>query len=100
MDGSFACPECGSTVEVEGLTPGRQVRCEFCQRLLEVPYLPSITVSLAYRTETFCTMPLPKDAHRMVMERPAKSSTAGEDADAKFWMSIDLALVAPLLAGR
>ena len=27
MDGSFACPECGSEVEVEGLAPGRQVRC-------------------------------------------------------------------------
>ena len=36
MDGSFACPECGSDVEVRGLAPGRQVRCEFCHRLLEV----------------------------------------------------------------
>jgi hypothetical protein len=40
MDGSFACPECGSDVQVRGLAPGRQVRCEFCHRLLEVPYLP------------------------------------------------------------
>ena len=40
MDGSFACPECGSSVEVTGLAPGRQVRCEFCNRLLEVPFLP------------------------------------------------------------
>jgi hypothetical protein len=40
MDGSFACPECGTDVEVHGLAPGRQVRCDFCQRLLEVPYLP------------------------------------------------------------
>jgi hypothetical protein len=40
MDGSFACPECGSNVEVHGIAPGRQVRCGFCQRLLEVPYLP------------------------------------------------------------
>ncbi len=40
MDGSFACPECGSDVEVRGLAPGRQVRCAFCHRLLEVPYLP------------------------------------------------------------
>jgi hypothetical protein len=40
MDGSFACPECGSSVEVAGLAPGRQVRCGFCNRLLEVPYLP------------------------------------------------------------
>jgi hypothetical protein len=42
MDGSFACPECGSLVEVQGLAPGRQVRCGFCQRLLEVPYLPRV----------------------------------------------------------
>ena len=40
MDGSFACPECGSQVEVHGLAPGRQVRCGFCEQLLEVPYLP------------------------------------------------------------
>src|SRR5580700_2310946 len=40
MDGSFACPECGSSVQVKGLAPGRQVRCGFCDRLLEVPFLP------------------------------------------------------------
>jgi hypothetical protein len=40
MDGSFACPECGAQVEVQGLAPGRQVRCGFCERLLEVPFLP------------------------------------------------------------
>jgi hypothetical protein len=40
MDGSFTCPECGSEVEVRGLAPGRHVRCGFCHRLLEVPYLP------------------------------------------------------------
>ena len=40
MDGSFACPECGSSIEVDGLAPGRQVRCGFCNRLLEVPFLP------------------------------------------------------------
>jgi hypothetical protein len=40
MDGSFACPECGSDVQVRGLAPGRQVRCQFCHRLLEVPFLP------------------------------------------------------------
>jgi hypothetical protein len=40
MDGTFACPDCGSEVEVHGLAPGRQVRCGFCHRLLEVPYLP------------------------------------------------------------
>lgn len=42
MDGSFACPECGNPVEVEGLAPGRQVRCAFCHRLVEVPYLPRV----------------------------------------------------------
>jgi hypothetical protein len=42
MDGLFACPECGSDVEVGSLAPGRQVRCEFCHRLLEVPYLPRV----------------------------------------------------------
>jgi hypothetical protein len=42
MDEAFACPECGTVVEVKGLAPGRQVRCGFCDRLLEVPYLPRI----------------------------------------------------------
>jgi hypothetical protein len=42
MDGSFACPECGTEVEVRGIAPGRQVRCGFCDRLLEVPYLPRV----------------------------------------------------------
>jgi hypothetical protein len=45
MDGSFACPECGSEVEVEGLAPGRQVRCGFCDRLLAGPYLPRAQAS-------------------------------------------------------
>jgi hypothetical protein len=40
MDGAFACPECGNRVEIRGLAPGRQVRCGFCRRLLEIPYLP------------------------------------------------------------
>lgn len=40
MDGEFACPECGQTVKVRRLGPGRQVRCGFCKRLLEVPFLP------------------------------------------------------------
>lgn len=40
MDGSFACPECGSTVEVRGLSPGRQTRCDFCKRLVEIPFIP------------------------------------------------------------
>jgi hypothetical protein len=42
VEETFACPECGSIVEVGGLAPGRQVRCGFCHRLLEVPYLPRI----------------------------------------------------------
>ena len=46
MEGSFACPECGTFVEVHGLAPGRQVRCGFCNRLLEVPYLPRAADSL------------------------------------------------------
>jgi hypothetical protein len=42
VEEAFACPECGSIVEVSGLALGRQVRCGFCHRLLEVPYLPRI----------------------------------------------------------
>jgi hypothetical protein len=42
MDGSFACPECGNNLELAGLAPGRQVRCGFCNRLLEVPFLPRV----------------------------------------------------------
>ena len=40
MDGDFACPECGQRFEVPLQGPGRQVRCPFCNRLLEAPYLP------------------------------------------------------------
>jgi hypothetical protein len=40
MDGEFACPECGQIVKVRRLGSGRQVRCTFCKRLLEVPFLP------------------------------------------------------------
>ncbi|MDG3005673.1 hypothetical protein [Paludisphaera mucosa] len=42
MDGEFACPECGQTVKVRRAGPGRQVRCEFCNSLLEVPFLPRV----------------------------------------------------------
>ncbi len=38
MHEAFACPDCGTAVEIQGLAPGRQVHCEFCHRLLEVPY--------------------------------------------------------------
>ena len=43
MDEAFACPDCGTIVEIKGLAPGRQVRCGFCHRLLEVPYFPRVT---------------------------------------------------------
>lgn len=39
MEGSFACPECGKILEIQGRAPGRQIRCDFCGRLLEIPYL-------------------------------------------------------------
>lgn len=42
MDGSFACPRCGSTVELSGLTPGREVRCGWCGIRVEVPFLPRV----------------------------------------------------------
>jgi hypothetical protein len=42
MAETFSCPECSAPVEVTGLAPGRQVRCKFCHRLLEVPYLPRV----------------------------------------------------------
>jgi hypothetical protein len=42
MGGSFACPECGSRLALEGRTPGRRVRCEWCRTWVEVPYLPRI----------------------------------------------------------
>jgi len=44
MDQAFACPECGTMVGVGGLAPGRQVRCGFCHRLLEVPFLPRVEI--------------------------------------------------------
>jgi len=41
MDGEFTCPECGQKVKAPPPSgPGRQARCEFCGRLLEVPFLP------------------------------------------------------------
>lgn len=52
MDEAFACPECGTKVEVRGLAPGRQVRCGFCQRLLEVPYMPRVE-SAVFRRRRF-----------------------------------------------
>ena len=40
MDGGFACPACGNRLELSGSTPGRQIRCGWCQTWVEVPYLP------------------------------------------------------------
>ncbi len=40
MDGTFACPECGTEIVLEGLSPGRQVRCGWCSTSIEVPFLP------------------------------------------------------------
>jgi hypothetical protein len=40
MDGTFACPECGNSIEPVGLSPGREVRCDWCGSMVEVPYLP------------------------------------------------------------
>jgi hypothetical protein len=42
MDGSFACPECGSELILKGLAPGRQVQCPWCEALVEVPFLPRV----------------------------------------------------------
>ena len=40
MAGTFACPECGRELAVEGLSPGREVQCEECSTWVEVPFLP------------------------------------------------------------
>ena len=43
MSGGFACPECGQSIALRGLTPGREVICPACATLVEVPYLPRAT---------------------------------------------------------
>lgn len=40
MVGVFACPECGLELELEDLSPGRQVQCGGCSTWVEVPFLP------------------------------------------------------------
>ena len=40
MASGFACPECGQSITLRGLTPGREVICPACATLVEVPYLP------------------------------------------------------------
>src|SRR6185295_18616837 len=37
-----------------------------------VRFVPDDDESLSYRTETFCTAPLPKESRRMVMYTPAE----------------------------
>lgn len=44
MSPTFACPECGTEIRVEGLTPGRTVRCQWCTSWVEVPFLPRVPV--------------------------------------------------------
>lgn len=40
MREAFACPECGCEIVVTGVSPGRQVRCGWCNSLVEVPFIP------------------------------------------------------------
>jgi hypothetical protein len=40
MEGGFACPECGCQIRLAGLSPGRQVRCDWCRSWVEVPFIP------------------------------------------------------------
>jgi hypothetical protein len=42
MDGAFTCPRCGQDIEAPSPGPGRQVRCSFCNTLVEVPFLPRV----------------------------------------------------------
>ena len=40
MAGTFACPECGAEVTLQGASSAREVRCAECSTWVEVPYLP------------------------------------------------------------
>ncbi len=40
MTETFACPECGDEVTLQGATPGREVQCTRCATWVEVPYFP------------------------------------------------------------
>ncbi|MDR3637241.1 MAG: hypothetical protein P4L84_25780 [Isosphaeraceae bacterium] len=42
MDGVFACPKCGYELKSKGLLAGRQVRCDWCESWIEVPFLPRV----------------------------------------------------------
>lgn len=49
MEGTFACPECGCELELKGTTPGRQVRCGWCETWVEVPFLPRAAAPPQFR---------------------------------------------------
>ncbi|WP_406697501.1 hypothetical protein V5E97_01455 [Singulisphaera sp. Ch08] len=42
--GSFACPECGNELTLKGTSAGRQLRCNWCETWVEVPFLPRAVV--------------------------------------------------------
>ena len=50
MHGSFACPDCGCEIRLTGLSPGRHVRCDWCQGLVEVPFLPRVEGAVLRRS--------------------------------------------------
>ncbi len=55
MDGAFACPECGCEIHLKGLSPGREVRCEWCRTWVEVPYIPRADQIKSLRRTRFPT---------------------------------------------
>jgi len=60
-----------------------------------VDFVPDNDAAFAYRTETFCTVPLPQSARRLVLYTPSeiaemKKTNPRADASADFWMSVDL----------
>ena len=66
----------------------------FTEETAVVEFVPANDPARSYRTETFCTTPLPKQTHRMVAlslrDRVDASSLKHPDADSAFWMSVDL----------
>ena len=52
MEGVFACPECGLEIEIQGLSPGRETRCDWCSALVEVPFIPRAEQIKRLRTQT------------------------------------------------
>src|SRR5205807_2485688 len=59
-----------------------------------VDFVPDGQRDFAYRTETFCTVPLPADAKRLVIytsdEIAAIKRQPAADTAANFWMGVDL----------